>query len=588
MKRWFSKGILIGVFLFGSALILLALLAPWLGLDNDAGWGPGKLLLLASGTALALLAVIVLRFGARIQIWWQTTAPAGWFAHLRDRYRNIPTGGFVLPAVLLCGAVYLWFLSAGSWFSFPEVKNSYNDLAAAFNAGQLALLIEPDPALAALENPYDAKQRANVPFEWDLSYYQERYYLYWGPVPALVLAPLKALFQDALPGQTGLLIGSLGVIGLLGWLAVMVRDGFFPRFPRTLVGVFILAAGINLPFMFLVSRPQVYETSILFGQMFLLLGTIGLLRAFLADAVRPGWLAVAGLGWGLAVGSRYSLVGAVGVLTLFALLRCIQHGSRRWVLAAALLAPLVLAAALLMTYNFFRFGALFETGFGYQLTVPHNGQVFSPAYLPGNASVYLGVPLNWQSSFPFLRFEGFDPSQYFFNHPLPAQQFDEFFAGLAGGVPLVGLVLLAVVVPLLKMPPTGAARAQWLLAACLSAAAVQWLLVGSYYYAAVRFLMDGLPLTLLAGYMTVGLLFSMTKSGLLRRLLGLLFFGAAGFTIIAGFLAGFDAPPQYFRITRPEQFEQIASQANFWLAEIRLLPERTPGWPGVLMRWIFY
>jgi len=78
--------------------------------------------------------------------------------------------------------------------------------------------------------------------------------------------------------------------------------------------------------------------------------------------------------------------------------------------ALALWIPFLAGVGLLGVYNFARFGDFLETGFRYQMNPGSNlglqlaeGRVFSFMYLPPNLLYYLGAPIRWVSTFPFLR-----------------------------------------------------------------------------------------------------------------------------------------------------------------------------------------
>src|SRR5918996_2667455 len=107
-----------------------------------------------------------------------------------------------LSGVLACTGIAiftLWYSSAGRFSTLVPVDNAYIDLGEAFLHGQLSLLALPDPALIALQDPYDPAKRI-MPFLWDASYYKEKYYLYWGPVPALAFATVEGTTQVRPPG----------------------------------------------------------------------------------------------------------------------------------------------------------------------------------------------------------------------------------------------------------------------------------------------------------------------------------------------------------------------------------------------------
>ena len=67
-----------------------------------------------------------------------------------------------------------------------EGANYYNLLSRGFLKGELSLDVPDDPILATLANPYDPVQRAGHGLH-DASYFQGKFYLYFGVTPALVL-----------------------------------------------------------------------------------------------------------------------------------------------------------------------------------------------------------------------------------------------------------------------------------------------------------------------------------------------------------------------------------------------------------------
>src|SRR5213079_593487 len=88
--------------------------------------------------------------------------------------------------------VYFYFATQGSWkFSGddPE-KISYPMLADAFLHGHTYLPVDPASELLALPNPYDTEAHAKLALV-DASLYRDRYYLYFGPAPALAHAAWK-------------------------------------------------------------------------------------------------------------------------------------------------------------------------------------------------------------------------------------------------------------------------------------------------------------------------------------------------------------------------------------------------------------
>jgi hypothetical protein len=103
----------------------------------------------------------------------------------------------VLLAIAAVVALYAYISSGGTFVFLPlnAERTQYGSLANGFLHGHLYLTIRPDPKLTALPNPYDPQQRQGIDYEFDTSYLNGRYYLYFSPLPALIIyLPYHALF----------------------------------------------------------------------------------------------------------------------------------------------------------------------------------------------------------------------------------------------------------------------------------------------------------------------------------------------------------------------------------------------------------
>ena len=72
-------------------------------------------------------------------------------------------------------------------------KDMYNDnLVKALASGQVEISDVPDiTKLEELENPYDAVERESLErdedYIWDAAYYNQKYYVYFGALPAILI-----------------------------------------------------------------------------------------------------------------------------------------------------------------------------------------------------------------------------------------------------------------------------------------------------------------------------------------------------------------------------------------------------------------
>ena len=107
----------------------------------------------------------------------------------------------VAACCILVLTVYTWLISVGTWTRWPTRWNSYDSLATSFRHGQLDLQMAPDAALLALPDPYDPAARTGVPSPQDVSLYRGRFYLYFGPVPALIVLVVKTVIDGLIGDQ---------------------------------------------------------------------------------------------------------------------------------------------------------------------------------------------------------------------------------------------------------------------------------------------------------------------------------------------------------------------------------------------------
>ncbi len=127
------------------------------------------------------------------------------------------------------------------------------------------------------------------------------------------------------------------------------------------------------PMGWVLSTPSVYNAAIAAGQFFFLAGFFAAFNAFAAEGVSTSRLALAGLLWAAALGSRITLILPIAFMTLLiligiALLPRTAHALSESVRPAlALLAVLGIGLGALCWYNWARFGSPFETGITYQL-----------------------------------------------------------------------------------------------------------------------------------------------------------------------------------------------------------------------------
>lgn len=301
-----------------------------------------------------------------------------------DRTSHFHNRLIVWLAVLLC------FVSAGlckaagteEEISYPlrgapEAYGCYIQQFDAFQKGQLNLDLSVDPKLRAMENPYDYSARVaqRVSFSWDRSYYQGKYYSYFGVTPLLtVYYPYYFLFH-ALP--TDAQAGAVLALWAIPFFLLLLRELALRFCKKINLLLFLLgmAAAVfsSMLFMLQISADFyyiAYLSEILFLCAFLFL----VFRSDRTERAGPRafLLFFGGIAYVLAVGSRPVAVLSIALaapVLLKDLFRGKDRVPPRLLRFGAFALPVLCGALALMEYNFLRFGSPFEFGTTYQLTV---------------------------------------------------------------------------------------------------------------------------------------------------------------------------------------------------------------------------
>ena len=406
-------------------LVLLSLFGGILGIDPDMKWGPIRIGLLFIGAA-GILVVGLLRAIAIIDERILGRDRRLSLAHLSSE-SVLPSGEpvtsgrppwiAIVMVALVLGVVYVGLVSVWHWTNWPTTTDYYGMLGDAFVHGKTYLPLAPPPELAKLSDPYSSEARKGLSVIGDLSYYQGRYYLYWGPAPAAALAGLELLGFPPM-GDQMVVFGAVcphfhlwgldhpQAMAVFGpqdpWLAPGRRHRRFRDRPSDAMD---LKQPIYLYSLECCRAGFPYRRS----SSFITVASTGL-------SVKSLDLALAGMFWGLAIATQGLTTGAAVVVLLLGAVVLIGAGAWRmqdWRQAASQLLALGLPFAVVMLiygyYNFVRFGNFLEPGFRFQLTEANKSvqfahdQLFSLQFLIPNSLYHFFAPLQLRSHFPFLR-----------------------------------------------------------------------------------------------------------------------------------------------------------------------------------------
>ncbi len=488
----------------GLGMVGIAIFARQIGLDHDASWGIRRAGLMILGTLLLLAS-------QTFSPWCEKILPNSHpiLLTLRRNDTYIWTGFSGLVVI----TAYVWFVSAGLWTTWPKTTYTYDLLASAFQHQQLALEDQPDLALLALPNPYDSEARANVKFLWDASLYKGKYYLYFGPAPALLLAGVKALIPGQIADQYLVFAFVCGLFLFSSLLIISFRHRFFQDTPKWTLPLNVVLVGLVCPHTWLLSRPAGYEVAIASSQFFFI-GGLYFAYTALERQLHSNWRSLlAGTLWIGAIGSRTTTAIPV-IFTMLMLSWWVlksgvtaQNSWQSFSKLAAFLLPLIVGTAALGWYNLARFDSVFELGLRYQLTwIDLNrfqNQIFSARYVLPNLYAYLLTPFELIRPFPFMKPQ-IAQTAALIRLLQPSIYRPEQVTGLLLSSPalLLAMVPCATVLSkesrqLLREEITETNRKRWLLIwisiTLIGSALLSFMVLLFFFYATMRYLEDVIP-----------------------------------------------------------------------------------------------
>jgi hypothetical protein len=560
MRRNLTFPLVFGI--IGSVIIVTAVFADRLGMDPSQGWGRLRIAFLIFGVCITLAAFLFWRFTTEVLVYlskiWTSIVDQPIIARVRRSQSIVYFSGllkkywFAIPILVLVTLIYIWFISSGTWTTWVSPTHLYADLTRGFLKGKLYLPIKVSQNLLNSPDPYDISAGLGVQGPLDVSYFQGKYYLYWGPVPALILLLLHPIISWRL-GDLQLLFGFLtGLFILQCILAIIIWDRFFNNLPKYILGLSILLAGLASPATFMLDSARgarIYEAAITGGQFFLVGGFITAIFA-LGPPVSRWRLAVAGSMWALAIGTRLILALPIGFMVLMAAW-WIMSGSlwsfKKIIDLISIGLPLALGFMFLGWYNWARFGSITESGFYYAMTAIPNFQehfqkLINPIFILQNLYNYFLFPFSIRTQFPYIFAEYGNIKAVFSSYSLPLFYFSQKITGLVYTIPF----LVFAIIPLATLSNyffNGKAVQKssigdepkilnWITLALIGSGLLTFSLLLSYFWAATRFLEDVMP-----AFLTLSMIgFWQGYQWLLNRPVGKKFYTAVGIILLAGSL----------------------------------------------------
>lgn len=325
---------------------------------------------------------------------------------------------FVLPTIIFAFAIFSGFITYRA--AWANIDKHFSLLAASFLKDDLYL----DPN--------------NLP-DGDYVDFNGKQYLFFGPVPSILLMPFVFIFGKNFPQMT-LSITSLGVIFLA--IFSLCRKFKFTKIDSLWLSNFFVF-GTVLYFVGIVNI-SAYVVQVV--------GTAFLVLSLLEYFTKRRWFLI-GILIAAAGATRITLFGT----TIFFLLELMRnrHNLNFTRSLIYLLIPILFSVSMLGLYNFRRFHSPFDTGYTRNVSILDKDYYnykhgwFSPAHIPANLYALLIMPpepilkegIQFVLKFPYLKVNHFGLAIWFtsplFLYLLLAKKESWTFSTIAGVVVLL-------------------------------------------------------------------------------------------------------------------------------------------------------
>lgn len=286
----------------------------------------------------------------------------------------------------------------------------------ALNNKQVHLDLDVSDELLGLENPYDQLSRdkqiqRDEEYNWDTAYYNGKYYMYFGILPALtLLLPFYKITGIYMISNFAILIYELLSLILLKSILEKTINLLFKdkKIEFKIVFFMHLILYFGTMFFYIMGIPRMYELVIVAGVYAVLQGVWFLFKTFEKEKVNFIYLFFASLFMAASIAARPTQIFmsvVIAVVGIKLLIKYIKDKNVKDIIKLVLSIgiPYITVAALLMYYNYIRFGNVLEFGASYQLTV-NNMDILKVGPAAGMKALFVNlfnIP-TFTMDFPFL------------------------------------------------------------------------------------------------------------------------------------------------------------------------------------------
>lgn len=332
---------------------------------------------------------------------------------------------FTLMLIIDIGILLVYFINhnCGNF----KAKDMYNiNLVKALSKGEVSISGTPDVSkLEELKNPYDSIERnilsRDDDYVWDAAYYNQKYYVYFGALPAiLIMVPYYNITGKLLSTAIVTMIFSVLSVPILVLITRKIFVKYFKelQFKYMALSSVMMVVGTNL--IWVNVAPRFYELVTVAGFFFAILGFYFILDCERESGILYYKIFFGTLSLALSVACRPTQIFSSFLIVPILLRIFIKNIKDKKNIIKNILVvvvPYIVVAGFVMRYNYLRFGSPFEFGEKYQLTV-NNMKNLSLRWVnipTGILCNLFGLP-TFKAVFPFLYANGniIDTYSYFY------------------------------------------------------------------------------------------------------------------------------------------------------------------------------
>ncbi len=317
-------------------------------------------------------------------------------------------------AVCVLGLIGIGLFWSGSHKLLNEASiphhQQYKELAKALSEGHTYVDDKPSEGLLEAPNPYDTiyLQANNIEYRADYAYYNERYYVYFGIVPELMLYyPSHAILGKDLPNYIAVgFYYALFVIGIFLLINKIISRYFKKASLVTyiLLSTFVVTCPV---FAYIYFTADIYSVPIMAALCLTAWGLYFWLRKSADRRKLIAEYAAGSLCMALVAGCRPQMLLfsflAVPIFWNEVIKERTLFSRKSIGRTVGIVLPYILVAGVVMAYNKARFGSVFDFGATYSLTNNDmNLRGFSISRMVLGLLSFLFQPFTIDGVFPFL------------------------------------------------------------------------------------------------------------------------------------------------------------------------------------------